>query len=73
MEPIFAKFASETVTAKLRTSLILLSLLFHLPTALIQRYAARGLQLAKESAPTVFQKLKSLPPRMAKSFANSFP
>jgi hypothetical protein len=36
------------------------------------RYAARGLQLAEESALAVLEKLKSLPPGMAESFANSF-
>jgi hypothetical protein len=36
------------------------------------RYASCGLQLAKESALAVLQKLKSLPPRMAETFANSF-
>jgi hypothetical protein len=35
-------------------------------------YTARGLQLAKESALAVLEKLKSLPPGMAESFANSF-
>jgi len=36
------------------------------------RYAACGLQLAKELALSVLQKLKSLPPGMAETFANSF-
>jgi hypothetical protein len=36
------------------------------------RYTARGLQLAEESALAVLEKLKSLPPGMAESFANSF-
>jgi hypothetical protein len=36
------------------------------------RYAARRLQLAKELALAVLQKLKSLPPRIAETFANSF-
>jgi hypothetical protein len=36
------------------------------------RYAACGLQLAEESALAILQKLRSLPPGMAESFANSF-
>jgi hypothetical protein len=36
------------------------------------RYTGCGMQLAKESALAVLQKLKSLLPRMAETFANSF-
>jgi hypothetical protein len=36
------------------------------------RYVARGLQMAEESALAVLDKLKSLPPGMAEAFANSF-
>jgi hypothetical protein len=35
------------------------------------RYIARGLQMAEESALAILDKLKSLPPRMAESFASS--
>ena len=34
-------------------------------------YIARGLQMAEESALAILDKLKSLPPRMAESFASS--
>ena len=36
------------------------------------RYAARGLQRAEASALTIIDKLRSLPPRMAEPFVNSF-
>jgi hypothetical protein len=36
------------------------------------RYAARGLRMAEDSALAVLEKLKSLPPGMAESFAKSF-
>jgi hypothetical protein len=36
------------------------------------RYAARGLRMAEDSALAVLEKLKSLPLEMAESFANSF-
>jgi hypothetical protein len=36
------------------------------------RYAARGLQMAEEPALSILQKLKSLPPGIAESFAKSF-
>ena len=41
-------------------------------TVTADRYTARGLQMAEESALAILDKLKSLPPRRAEAFASSF-